>query len=190
MCCWSIFVFNQSRSHTADIFFFQAEDGIRDGHVTGVQTCALPIYARFSRGAQTAPGRDRPGPARALNRRAHQTSAPHAWHQPSDTAAEGCLQTMPDSRSISASASSSATRTFGQLVAQADRLGLDLGGALSLPLHAREALRGRDRGPLHEREACQLAANRRGAMAGFPACKFACVTWLACKTRGMQLREV
>src|SRR5690606_39981066 len=26
-------------------FFFQAEDGIRDFHVTGVQTCALPIYA-------------------------------------------------------------------------------------------------------------------------------------------------
>src|SRR5437870_6742505 len=25
-------------------FFFQAEDSIRDGHVTGVQTCALPIY--------------------------------------------------------------------------------------------------------------------------------------------------
>src|SRR5690606_40089550 len=24
--------------------FFQAEDGIRDFHVTGVQTCALPIY--------------------------------------------------------------------------------------------------------------------------------------------------
>src|SRR5207253_3666284 len=24
-------------------FFFQAEDGIRAGHVTGVQTCALPI---------------------------------------------------------------------------------------------------------------------------------------------------
>src|SRR5439155_17034347 len=24
-------------------FFFQAEDGIRDGHVTGVQKCALPI---------------------------------------------------------------------------------------------------------------------------------------------------
>src|SRR5690625_7557657 len=27
-------------------FFFQAEDGIRDGHVTGVQTCALPISRR------------------------------------------------------------------------------------------------------------------------------------------------
>src|SRR5690606_39347902 len=27
-----------------DVFFFQAEDGIRDFHVTGVQTCALPIW--------------------------------------------------------------------------------------------------------------------------------------------------
>src|SRR5690606_39806584 len=26
------------------LFFFQAEDGIRDFHVTGVQTCALPIW--------------------------------------------------------------------------------------------------------------------------------------------------
>src|SRR5437867_10778328 len=26
------------------VFFFQAEDGIRDRTVTGVQTCALPIY--------------------------------------------------------------------------------------------------------------------------------------------------
>src|SRR5690625_7127740 len=25
-------------------FLFQAEEGIRDGHVTGVQTCALPIW--------------------------------------------------------------------------------------------------------------------------------------------------
>src|SRR5699024_12092028 len=25
-------------------FFFQAEDGIRDRNVTGVQTCALPIF--------------------------------------------------------------------------------------------------------------------------------------------------
>src|SRR5438874_8177588 len=31
-----------------DFFFFQAEDGIRDLYVTGVQTCALPIsqYAK------------------------------------------------------------------------------------------------------------------------------------------------
>src|SRR5437870_4259590 len=32
------------------IFFFQAEDGIRDGHVTGVQTCALPISTQTLRG--------------------------------------------------------------------------------------------------------------------------------------------
>src|SRR5438876_3105623 len=30
-------------------FFFQAEDGIRDGRVTGVQTCALPIARRAVR---------------------------------------------------------------------------------------------------------------------------------------------
>src|SRR5205807_7537785 len=29
--------------------FFQAEDGIRDYKVTGVQTCALPIFARKSK---------------------------------------------------------------------------------------------------------------------------------------------
>src|SRR5688572_32107894 len=30
-------------------FFFQAEDGIRDLTVTGVQTCALPIFPRPTR---------------------------------------------------------------------------------------------------------------------------------------------
>src|SRR5207245_8678169 len=34
------------------IFFFQAEDGIRDATVTGVQTCALPILCRCSRGGR------------------------------------------------------------------------------------------------------------------------------------------
>src|SRR5207302_4863375 len=29
------------------VFFFQAEDGIRDFHVTGVQTCALPIFSQL-----------------------------------------------------------------------------------------------------------------------------------------------
>ena len=29
------------------LFFFQAEDGIRDYKVTGVQTCALPIWLLF-----------------------------------------------------------------------------------------------------------------------------------------------
>ena len=30
-------------------FFFQAEDGIRDRLVTGVQTCALPIYLQIGK---------------------------------------------------------------------------------------------------------------------------------------------
>src|SRR5699024_11727101 len=37
------------------IFFFQAEDGIRDRNVTGVQTCALPISVADS--AETSIGR-------------------------------------------------------------------------------------------------------------------------------------
>src|SRR5215218_10712455 len=32
------------------LFFFQAEDGIRDHCVTGVQTCALPIFATLALG--------------------------------------------------------------------------------------------------------------------------------------------
>src|SRR5438445_7679297 len=45
-------------------FFFQAEDGIRDIGVTGVQTCALPIaLMRAARAART-----RRGPPRVANR--------------------------------------------------------------------------------------------------------------------------
>src|SRR2546422_1977094 len=40
------------------LFFFQAEDGIRDVAVTGVQTCALPIsYAVFCLKKKTLPRR-------------------------------------------------------------------------------------------------------------------------------------
>src|SRR5207248_3606675 len=45
-------------------FFFQAEDGIRDRTVTGVQTCALPIS-----------GIDRAGRHRARQELLHQTTA-------------------------------------------------------------------------------------------------------------------
>src|SRR5690606_40997871 len=38
-------------------FFFQAEDGIRDFHVTGVQTCALPISLAASR-SENRPRKD------------------------------------------------------------------------------------------------------------------------------------
>src|SRR5690554_8049262 len=36
-------------------FFFQAEDGIRDADVTGVQTCALPISADYLTGRKEIP---------------------------------------------------------------------------------------------------------------------------------------
>src|SRR5690349_24494637 len=41
-------------------FFFQAEDGIRDLYVTGVQTCALPILSAYGRDGSRAswPGYD------------------------------------------------------------------------------------------------------------------------------------
>src|SRR5258706_4345865 len=39
------------RRVTICFFFFQAEDGIRDWSVTGVQTCALPISSGLSIGA-------------------------------------------------------------------------------------------------------------------------------------------
>src|SRR3989337_2004361 len=41
----------QTHGHCVSVlcFFFQAEDGIRDATVTGVQTCALPIMIRHTR---------------------------------------------------------------------------------------------------------------------------------------------
>src|SRR5260370_10889790 len=42
-----------SRLLTLFVFFFQAEDGIRDSSVTGVQTCALPISGRSGRGIRS-----------------------------------------------------------------------------------------------------------------------------------------
>src|SRR5207237_5476611 len=66
-------------------FFFQAEDGIRDSSVTGVQTCALPIFprrwagsgARSRRGRRAPAGRDpcrhRTGRQRAASKPGNQT---------------------------------------------------------------------------------------------------------------------
>src|SRR3712207_2731804 len=43
-----------ARSEVRGSFFFQAEDGIRDIGVTGVQTCALPIFAAAAAARSTA----------------------------------------------------------------------------------------------------------------------------------------
>src|SRR5256885_10460989 len=58
-------------------FFFQAEDGIRDYKVTGVQTCALPISPRA------------PSAQRRPRRSAGSTRSPTAPPTPSRTAAAG-----------------------------------------------------------------------------------------------------
>src|SRR6266498_4781516 len=41
--CFFFFFFFSHEHALFSFFFFQAEDGIRDADVTGVQTCALPI---------------------------------------------------------------------------------------------------------------------------------------------------
>src|SRR5207249_6578138 len=52
-------------------FFFEAEDGIRDRNVTGVQTCALPICGCF---VENFPRARRPGHAASLHLRAGESS--------------------------------------------------------------------------------------------------------------------
>src|SRR5258707_4468132 len=59
--------------HLVLLFFFQAEDGIRDMGVTGVQTCALPISAPR--------GDAHPFPATEDHRRSRRH--PHAPFRPS-----------------------------------------------------------------------------------------------------------
>src|SRR5256885_12955580 len=53
--------------HADKLVIFQAEDGIRDYKVTGVQTCALPISRRGARGGSVA--------ARASSARRYRTSS-------------------------------------------------------------------------------------------------------------------
>src|SRR5262250_2464975 len=69
-------------------FFFQAEDGIRDTSVTGVQTCALPIFAEgvkravpaadqlyFDRGTLCSTSTPTPSPRRSSRRSPDRTDA-------------------------------------------------------------------------------------------------------------------
>src|SRR3989454_9212530 len=58
-------------------FFFQAEDGIRDYKVTGVQTCALPISGCSRQGRQSAPPDGERTPPSRRRTRVRQPAA--AW---------------------------------------------------------------------------------------------------------------
>src|SRR2546430_5419102 len=61
----NLFVLCRTRADYFLFFFFQAEDGIRDLTVTGVQTCALPICSSSTscsapRGSGSSPGSSSP----------------------------------------------------------------------------------------------------------------------------------
>src|SRR5256885_8702582 len=49
---------NGKQVYLGEFFFFQAEDGIRDYKVTGVQTCALPILPDLSFDPEVVAERD------------------------------------------------------------------------------------------------------------------------------------
>src|SRR5256884_2940724 len=125
-------------------FFFQAEDGIRDVAVTGVQTCALPISGvpvpRLSlrRGAALRRyGRQRPpGRARGCERRG---VLPSLLLSPSRGGATGGL--LP--RGGAALGREAASSAWRHRVLSRGRCGVHRGGARALP---RRAARGPGRG--------------------------------------------
>src|SRR5690606_40004976 len=59
-------------------FFFQAEGGIRGFHVTGVQTCALPIWPGRDGAGRRTPGGPHPG-------RADPSADQWKWDEPGST---------------------------------------------------------------------------------------------------------
>src|SRR5216684_5802159 len=87
-------------------FFFQAEDGIRDVAVTGVQTCALPISHRSS---HTPPGRISPSPRGQRTALRSRTALPAACPEPART---GPAATGPCSSSYTGYPTTAASTTW------------------------------------------------------------------------------
>src|SRR5690606_41043301 len=63
-------------------FFFQAEDGIRDFHVTGVQTCALPICRPATCATSARPPRAERARGSRLPRSSRSPPALHTFARP------------------------------------------------------------------------------------------------------------
>src|ERR1039457_1588938 len=100
-------------------FFFQAEDGIRDYTVTGVQTCALPIYALGASMRSSA----RSGPSAkffVLKLLPQQRSIIGNSARPS---ASPCSASLPDR--LNRSGDHSRQRPFGRDLGQASALSRD-----------------------------------------------------------------
>src|SRR6266498_4981182 len=92
------------------VFFFQAEDGIRDADVTGVQTCALPISGPALL-AGRAPGLASRGGDRAV----HRPAADRAVHDLPGPAA-------PAQRPVSGAGGDAAAPAAGNAVLQVGRV--------------------------------------------------------------------
>src|SRR5690606_40088404 len=78
------------------IFFFQAEDGIRDFHVTGVQTCALPISARTGPAPRTVTASPWQGNPRSPPRSAPAPEAPRTPPGTRRSAPAGCRRSRSE----------------------------------------------------------------------------------------------
>src|SRR5690606_24903021 len=70
-------IYDLNQLYHLTVFFFQAEDGIRDFHVTGVQTCALPISVAGDQAARLEGVDEAAGPGdRVGERLLHQGADP------------------------------------------------------------------------------------------------------------------
>src|SRR5690606_40651776 len=78
-------------------FFFQAEDGIRDFHVTGVQTCALPISPPAGR-APSAARRSPPGQGNRRPPAARAAASDRPCSPPADAATGSRRESVPADR--------------------------------------------------------------------------------------------
>src|SRR5205807_2895457 len=80
------------------VFFFQAEDGIRDYKVTGVQTCALPICedVRWRDRRPAAPASDLPQGIGMRTITRVPRGPPLILTLPPNVFARSCIPTMPN----------------------------------------------------------------------------------------------
>src|SRR5215213_11402716 len=78
-----MFCLNRPKLTRTCIFFFQAEDGIRDWSVTGVQTCALPIFA--GRGGLQPQGRPAQAAGAQTRGEPRRLREPVRWSATGDT---------------------------------------------------------------------------------------------------------
>src|SRR6266513_3708350 len=96
------------REHIIIFFFFQAEDGIRDRNVTGVQTCALPISrVSVSRRNHARPGES--GTTCTCKATERLSTRSHAWY----TVRSGVTATRWSRRNAGASARTTSSNRSG-----------------------------------------------------------------------------